>query len=77
MELLSDWNVIGDKTACFAIAIALLAVVIAAGYLLHDGSAPLKASLLRDAVAVTLCKYSGAPAARDERERRGTLSGAD
>jgi hypothetical protein len=37
MELLSGWNVLGDKTACFAVAIAVLAVVIAAGYLLHDG----------------------------------------
>jgi hypothetical protein len=37
MELLLGWNVIGDKSACFAVAIAVLAVVIAAGYLLHDG----------------------------------------
>jgi hypothetical protein len=37
VELLSGWSVLGDKTACFAVAIAVLAVVIAAGYLLHDG----------------------------------------
>ena len=37
--------------------------------------ASLKASLLRDAVAVTLWRDSGTLTARDERERRGTLSG--
>jgi hypothetical protein len=37
MELLLDGNVIGDKSAGFAVAIAVLAVVIAVGYLLHDG----------------------------------------
>jgi hypothetical protein len=72
-EFLSGWNVLGT---CFAVAIAVLAVVIAPDTCGTMAGAPLKASLLRDAVAVTLCKYSGTPAARNEREGRGTLSGA-
>jgi hypothetical protein len=36
MELPAGWNVLGNETACFAVAPAVLAIVIAAGYLLHD-----------------------------------------
>jgi hypothetical protein len=36
MELLAGWSVLGNETTCFAVAIAVLAIVIAAGYLLHD-----------------------------------------
>lgn len=36
MELLSGWNVLGDKATCFTAAIALLSIVIGAGYLLRD-----------------------------------------
>lgn len=36
MELLADWNVLGNETICFAVSLAVLAIVIAAGYLLHD-----------------------------------------
>jgi hypothetical protein len=36
MELSADWNVLGNETTCFAVALAVLATVIAAGYLLHD-----------------------------------------
>jgi len=35
-ELLSSWNVLGDKATCFTAAIALLSIVIGAGYLLRD-----------------------------------------
>ncbi len=36
MELPAGWNVLGNETTCFAVALAVLAIVIAAGYLLHD-----------------------------------------
>lgn len=36
MELSADWNVLGNETTCFAVALAVLATVIAAGYLLLD-----------------------------------------
>ena len=36
MELLAGWNVLGNETTSFAVALAVLAIVIAAGYLLHD-----------------------------------------
>jgi hypothetical protein len=36
MELSAGWNVLGNETTCFAVALAVLAIVIAAGYLLHD-----------------------------------------
>jgi hypothetical protein len=36
MELLAGWNVLGNETTCFAAALAVLAIAIAAGYLLHD-----------------------------------------
>lgn len=35
-ELLSSWNVLGDKATCFAAAIAVLSITFGAGYLLHD-----------------------------------------
>jgi hypothetical protein len=37
MELLSGWNVLQSETACFGVAIAVLAVAIGACYLLYDG----------------------------------------
>jgi hypothetical protein len=37
MELLSGWNVLQSETACFGVAIAVLAVAIGAWYLLYDG----------------------------------------
>jgi hypothetical protein len=35
-ELLSDWNVLRSEGAWFTAVIALLAIAIGAGYLLHD-----------------------------------------
>jgi hypothetical protein len=35
-ELLSRWNVLVDKATCFTAAIAVLSIVIGAGYLLRD-----------------------------------------
>jgi hypothetical protein len=37
MELFSGWNVLASESALFAALIAVLAIVIGAGYLLHDG----------------------------------------
>jgi hypothetical protein len=37
MELLSGWNVLQSETACFGVAIAVLAVAIGACYMLYDG----------------------------------------
>ncbi len=37
MELLSNWNVLGSESAWVTAVIALLAIAIGAGYLLHDG----------------------------------------
>jgi hypothetical protein len=37
VELLSGWNVFGSESAWFTGVIALLAIAIGAGYLLHDG----------------------------------------
>jgi hypothetical protein len=37
MELFSGWNVLASESALFAALIAVLAIVIGAVYLLHDG----------------------------------------
>jgi hypothetical protein len=37
VELLSRWNVLQSEATCFAAAIAVLSIVMGAGYLLRDG----------------------------------------